>query len=224
MKKSKAAGETEPQPGTSKEVYAEEEENILVDLTQEKTPEATPALPCLPVDLMDSFDDTFDFEAPQENIEILLESLNSPNKKTPEKTSSGKKNNDEKKSLQKTAEKNNDENKSPQKTAEKNNDENKSSQKDIGNNAAQEKEKPENKQEGISKNIKEVEPKQKNKEKTGEKSHKSLLELYKKDLVAPALKRKHSADDTKIPQKPKPVQKRKRHYSLDDVVQLVQDD
>ncbi len=57
VKKSKVAGETGPQPGTSKEVNAEQEENILVDLTQEKTPEATPALPCLPVDLMDSFDD-----------------------------------------------------------------------------------------------------------------------------------------------------------------------
>ncbi len=215
MKKSKAAGETEPQPGTSKEVYAEEEENILVDLTQEQTPEATPALSCLHVDLIDSFDDTFDFEAPQENIEILLESFNSPKKKTPEKASSGKK----------TAEKKNDENKSPQKTAEKKNDENKSSQKNIGDNATQEKEKPENSQEGISKNIKEVEPKQKNKEKTGEKSRKSLLELYKKDLVPPPpLKRKHSADDTEIPLKPKQLQKRKRQYSLDDVVQLVQED
>ena len=66
VKKSKLAMETEPQLGTSKQMCTEqeEEENILVDLTQDKTADATlgpsPALPCLPVDLMDSFDDTFD--------------------------------------------------------------------------------------------------------------------------------------------------------------------
>ncbi len=218
MKKSKPARETEPQLGTSKQVNAEQEENILVNLTQEKTAEATsgtslalPALPCLPVDLMDLFDDTFDFEAQQENMEILLESLNSPKKKTPEKASPENK----------TAEKNNSNlNNSPQKK----NAENKSPQKNTGDNASPEKENSEKPQDSFSKKIKEVEPKQKNKEKTGEKSRKSLLELYKKELVAPTLKRKHSADNTEIPLKPKPVQKSKRWYSLDDVVQLVQED